>query len=350
MNLSARNETIPYAIIGAGFWSTYHAAAWSEIAEARCVAIVDRDPAKAHRLATRSPGAAVYADVETMFADRKPRFVDIVTTVESHAELVLAAARHRVHAICQKPLGESLGQATGMVRACAEAGVLLSVHENWRWQNPLRHLKRLLDGNPIGNIFRATVNYSNSFPVFDNQPNLKRLEQFILFDMGTHIFDVVRFLFGEPERLYCQTNRSRTDIRGEDVASTMLMMAGGLTVLCHMSYASRLEYDRFPETRLLIEGEAGSMALDDDYWISVTTVDGTTRRRYPPNYYSWADSRYAIVHSSMVDCQRHLLEAIRQGKEAETSGHDNLKTLAIIEAAYKSADSGQAIVTAEVAY
>jgi D-apiose dehydrogenase len=343
MNSPAAEAPTPFAIVGAGFWSQFHAAAWQELRLARCVAIVDRDVARAESLAQRIPTAAVFGDFETMLTVVKPHFVDIVTTVESHAELAKMAAQHEAHVICQKPLGESLSQARGMVQACDDAGVQLSVHENWRWQKPLRQVKHLLEQQPIGKLFRATVNYNNSFPVFDNQPNLKELEQFILFDMGTHLFDAVRFLFGEAKRIYCQTNRSRMDIRGEDVASTLLLMANDVTVACNLSYASRLEHDRFPETRLLIEGDGGSIALDDDYWVSLTTAGGTKRQRCVPDYYAWADSRYEVVHSSMVDCQRHLLESIRTKTEAETSGRDNLRTLAIIEAAYQSAQGGQAI-------
>lgn len=50
---------------------------------------------------------------------------------------------------------------------------------------------------------RARIDYANSFPVFDNQPALKKLEQFILADIGTHILDVSRFLFGEATELFC---------------------------------------------------------------------------------------------------------------------------------------------------
>ena len=66
-------------------------------------------------------------------------------------------------------------------------------------------------------MFRARVTYSNSFPVFDNQPFLKELEQFILTDIGTHILDTARMLFGEatsallPHRRGCtRTSAART--------------------------------------------------------------------------------------------------------------------------------------------
>ncbi len=324
-------------MVGAGFWAQYQLSAWGEIDGAQCIAVVDRDLRKAQRLCDQFGIARAYLDIEAMFAEQEPLFVDIVTNVESHAPIVITAAQQRCHAICQKPLAGDLQTAVAMSTACRDAGVMLSVHENWRWQRPIRQLHSMLAENPIGRILRAQIDYNNSFPVFDSQPNLKELSDFILSDMGTHIFDVARFLWGEPRLVYSQMNRSRADIRGEDLASTMLLTASDVTVICNLSYASKLENDRFPETRILIEGESGTLQLDDDYWISMTTATGTLRRRYPPPFYAWADPRYALVHSSMVACHANLLRSIQEGVPAETSAEDNLKTLAIVQASYESA-------------
>ena len=146
----------------------------------------------------------------------------------------------------------------------------LFVHENWRWQRPLRELKKVLDSGVIGKPFRAHIDFSSSFPVFENQPFLRELDKFILSDMGVHILDVVRFLFGEAEWLICRIQRVNPTIRGEDVATVLLQMKSGMTVTCTLSYASRLERERFPEAFVLIEGEQGSAELAPDFWIRVT--------------------------------------------------------------------------------
>jgi hypothetical protein len=104
-----------------------------------------------------------------------------------------------------------------------------------------------------------------------------------------------------------------------------------------------VEQDRFPEAFLFIEGEQGSVELAPDYWLRVTTRKGTQARRVPPPVYPWADPRYALVHSSIVGCHTHLLEALKSGKPAETSAEDNLKTLGLVFAAYESAAKGQAV-------
>jgi len=240
------------------------------------------------------------------------------------------------------PLAPSLASAEGMLLACREAGVPLLVHENWRWQAPLRALRETLTSGAIGRVFRAQITFSNSFPVFENQPFLKELEQFILTDIGTHILDAARFLFGEPSAVDCRTMRVREDIRGEDVATVMLTLDDA-TVVCNMSYASRVEHDRFPETFVFVEGARGSAEIAPDYWLRVTTEAGTQCRRVAPQHYPWADPAYDLVQASIVPCQANLLTALRGAGQAETTGDDNLRTLRLVNAAYESARTQQTI-------
>ena len=331
-----------FATFGAGFWARYQLAAWREVPGATCAAIYNRTREKAEALASRFGIPAVYDDAEALLAEVRPDFVDIITDPSTHRHFVELAARRGVAVVCQKPLAPTLAEAEAMARACAESGVPLIVHENWRWQRPIRELNRVLRSGAIGRPFRATITYCSSFPVFDNQPFLKDLDQFLLADVGVHILDAARFLFGEASRVYCQTERGHQGIQGEDVA-TLVMRIGELTCPCELSYASRLERERFPETYVLVEGDAGSVELAPDYWIRVTTADGTHARRCPPPAYTWADPAYSLIHSSIVACNGDVLRALRTGGRAETDASDNLKTLRLVFAAYESAASGRAI-------
>ncbi len=332
-----------FAVLGTGFWARYQLAAWRELRGPHCVALYNRTAAKAEKLAREFAVPAVYSDADELIEKERPDFVDIITDVATHPKFVELAARHKVPVICQKPLAPTLADAEEMLDACGTAGVPLLVHENWRWQTPIRELKRILNSGVIGKIFRARVTYSNSFPVFENQPFLKELDQFILTDIGTHILDTVRMLFGEAHTLYCRTTRIHGDIRGEDVATVMMGMESGTTVTCEMSYASRIEHDRFPETFVFVEGERGSAELAPDFWIRVTTHAGTQARRCPPPFYAWADPRYALVQGAGVACNANLLSALKNEAPAETTGEDNLKTLQLVFGAYESARTGQAL-------
>lgn len=339
------DSKLRFAILGAGFWADCQLAAWHELKEVECVAIYNRTATKAEALAKKFDVPAVYSDSEKLLAGEKLDFVDIITDVDSHARFVRVAAERGVPVICQKPMTPTLKEATELVAFCRRKEVPFFVHENWRWQTPIRQLHRLLTEGHIGAPFRARIDMISGFPVFANQPFLKELKQFILTDLGTHILDVARFLFGEAKSLYCQTKRVHRDIQGEDVATVLLRM-GELetTVLCEMAYAENaLEREVFPQTLIFIEGDKGSLELAPDYWVRLTTKDGTLARRYPPPRYSWANPAYDVVQASIVDCHANLLGALSGKQRAETTGEDNLKTLKLVFGAYDSAAKDEVV-------
>jgi predicted dehydrogenase len=336
-------KRLRFAVFGAGFWARFQLAAWREVGGVECVAIYNRTRPRAEALAEEFGIPAVYDDPALLLQELRPDFVDNITEVGGHYPLSLLCAAERIPCICQKPMAASLREAREMVAAFAATGTPFFVHENWRWQTPIRQLKALLDTGQIGRPFRARIDMISGFPVFANQPFLRELAQFVLTDMGSHVLDVARFLFGEAQSLYCQTHRIHADIKGEDVATVMLEM-NGATVICQMGYAENfLERDRFPETFIFIEGERGSIELAPDYWLRVTTADGTHARRCPPARYAWADAAYDLIHASIVPCNANILRALRGAAQAETTGEDNLRTVRLVFAAYDSATSGQVV-------
>lgn len=333
-----------FAIFGTGFWARFQLAAWRELAGVECVALYNRTRAKAEALAAEFGVPRVYDDAVALLDQEQLDFIDIITDVDTHSRFVELAAQYTLPVICQKPMAPRLAEAERMVAACRDAGAPFFIHENWRWQAPIRQLKRVLDEGRIGRPFRARIDMISGFPVFVNQPFLKDLEQFIITDMGSHILDVARLLFGEAGSLYCQTQRIHPDIKGEDVATIMLKMANATSVLCQMAYAGNyLERERFPETLIFIEGERGSIELAPDYWIRVTTADGTHAQHFPPPRYAWADPTYDLVHASIVPCNANLLGALRGDDLAETTGEDNLKTVRLVFGAYESARIDQVV-------
>lgn len=330
-------------IIGCGFWAGYQVAAWREADPSLQFVFCDPRAEAAQAMAERFGSAAWYTEAGAML-DREPLdVVDIISPPDTHVALTERAASHGLPVICQKPMAPDEAGAQRMIAACRRAGVSLYVHENFRWQTPIRRLKQLLDEGRIGTPFRARIYFNSAFPVFDNQPFLARVERMMLADVGVHLLDVVRFLFGEVRRLYCQTQRVNPDIRGEDVATLLLETEYGLTCTVEMSYASVVDYECFPQTLVEVEGNRGSVRLAPDYRFMLTTREAQEAEQLRLPTYDWVHPQYAVVQSSMVALHRHFLAGLRKGRAVETTGEDNLKTLQLTYAAYKSAERHQAV-------
>jgi len=333
-----------YAVLGTGFWANFQIAAWNEVGGVELVALYNRTVSKAEKMAQKFGAPSVYGDPEELLSHEQLDFIDIITEIDAHEPLVLLAAKYQVPVICQKPMAPNLETAEKMVAACQQAGIPFFIHENFRWQTPIRAVKEALDSGEIGVPFRARVELISGYPVFQNQPFLRTLEHFIITDLGSHLLDVSRFLFGEAERLYCQTEQVHANIAGEDVATILLRMKTGPEVLVRMAYAENfLEHDSFPQTTMFIEGSQGSIELAPGGWLRLTNKLGTHARRVPSPRYPWADPDYDLVHASIVPCNADILQDLNGARKAETSAEDNLKTVRLVFASYESAASCHSI-------
>lgn len=341
-------KKLKLAIVGCGFWSAYQTAAWKELEDqVEIIALCDRDLHKAKQQAEKFGVKRIYHDAGELLKNENFDFVDIITDVDSHAPLVKLFADYGKHVICQKPMAPGYGIAEDMVQHCRRRNVRFYIHENFRWQHPVRALKKLLQEGMIGKPFKANLKFCSSFPVFENQPFLAELEQFILTDVGTHILDLARFFFDEVASIYCQTHRINPEIKGEDVANVFLKHEGGVHCYAEMSYASILENEAFPQTFILIEGDQGSLYLGPGYQIHCTLRNQTTILDATPPVFDWSHPDYALIHSSVFACNRNILEDMLGRGKAETTGQDNLKTLKLVFDAYESAATNRVIFSVE---
>jgi len=331
------------ALIGCGFFAVNQMHGWRDLADVEIVAICDRDPERLKIVGEQFGVARRYASADKMFADGGFDFVDIATTVGSHRALVELAASHKVPAICQKPFAPTLADAKAMVAAAEAAGIRLMIHENFRWQTPILAVKQVLDSGEIGTPFWGRVSFRSGFDVFSGQPYLAKGKRFIIEDLGIHSLDIARFLFGDATRMTARTRRINPAIAGEDVATMLLDHEGGVTSIVDVSYATKLPEEPFPETFVEIDGDKGTLRLGKDYRLTVHGPDGTRQDFVAPTLLPWASRPWHNIQESVALIQRHWIERLAEDREPDTSGRDNLKTFALVEAAYLSAERGETV-------
>lgn len=327
-------------LIGCGFFAQNHLHAWRDIEGAEIVALCDRDPERLSATASAFGIARTYDDAGTMLEQETLDFVDIATTVATHRPLVELAAARGLHIVCQKPFAESLEDGAAMVAACRKAGVHLMVHENFRWQSAIRAVRERLDRGIIGEPFWGRCSFRSAFDVYAAQPYLAEDERFIIQDLGIHILDIARFLFGDVETLAARTQRVNPKIRGEDVATMLLGHAGGVTSVVDCSYATILSQENFPQTMVEIDGDRGTLRLTRDYALTIATREGSETVDVSPPLLAWAERPWHNIQESVFNIQRHFIACLESDSEAATSGDDNLRTLALVHAAYRSAGDG----------
>lgn len=306
--------------------------AWQDVAGASIVAICDRDPGWLRIVGDRfGIGRRFHSDAAEMFADGGFDFVDIATTVQSHRALVEMAAAHKVPAICQASFAKTLDDAKAMVKVCADAGLPAMVARKL----PLADAdpgkaKKVLEAGTIGQPFWGR--FSFEWTTMSSPASLSGGRRAFHHRGPRHPYARHRrYILGDVAALSAARSRSIPRIKGEDVATILLDHKNGATSIVDVSYASKLSTEPFPETLIELDGTEGSIRLSQGYKLEVTGKSGTEVSDVSPTLLSWASARGTISGKRL----RHpatLGRAARRRQRTSTSGADNLKTFALVEA------------------
>jgi len=326
-------------LIGCGYASGHQLTAWANITEATIVAVSSRTRASAETRAEEFGIPDVYGDLSTMLDSVKPDFVDIATPPDSHRELVEIAAERGVDILCQKPAAATLAELRHMVDVCSGAGVQFVVNENGRFQPWYRRIheivhteRRLGDLRSIRMESRAALTMPE--PDFGAQPFFATMERLIIFELGVHHLDTLRYLLGEASTISATTKRISPSILGEDEA-VLISDHGGVTATVDMSWARPPAGGSVKNAEswasVQIGGSTGTLALGYDGSLA---IGGT-----PSVSDDWRGSNGEQAGYQAM--QQHFVDSLKGGFEAETSGRETLKTMELVFGAYQSAATGR---------
>ena len=326
-------ENLKFAVIGTGFWSTLQIPAWLDVGGVELSALYNRTVEKAEKAALKYGYPKVYNDPEEMLAKEKLDFVDIITEVPAHEKFVLMAAKYKIPVICQKPMSFSFDSCLKMYNECKRAKIPFFIHENYRWMKPFRNLKKILSEDLIGDVLFAEISLENGGELtFKNQPFLGSLPHFVFNDMGPHIFDLLRFLFGEPESIYASGLKAYDYIAGENIMHAVLKYKSMLCTANVKQFIDRFAY---------IEGKKGSILLNLDNSIDIKSEKETCKRKFNKlDFPVWAEHVRGYISPyevhNIIDCNRSFYEALVNGIKPETDASDNIRSMNIVFKAIES--------------
>jgi predicted dehydrogenase len=333
------------ALIGCGYVSQFHLEGWSRVPDARIVALCEMDRERLERASQRVPEARCYTEAAKLFDQEDVLdFVEICTQPDSHCELVELAARHGAHILCQKPAALGRPDFRAMIDACITAGVRLMIHENWRFRPWYRALRAEIDAGLVGRPVRLRIAHHDTRALrpdgLAQQPYLATMRRLILMDVGCHMVDAARYLIGEIQTVSASIGRFGRRTVGEDVAMLSLYFSGGALGWLDLSWCTPPEGAR-PEWALnptVVEGTDGTVRVLPDGSLEWTSPSGRRERKpvpLPPD-----DQVYV---EGFAATQRHFVAGLLNGAEHETRASDNLKTMDVIWAAYRSAEEGRTL-------
>jgi predicted dehydrogenase len=166
------------AVVGMGSMGKIHAYSYAYmIKNTMLTAICDLDKSTFEEYKCNKCNK--YTDYKELINKEKIDILSVVTTADSHAEVVIYAAENGIKKIfCEKPIATSLNDAKKMIDTCRNNNVVLQINHSRRWHYGFSIIKALLKENKIGNVVHIHSTLGGG--------------RFGC--MGTHIFDVWRLL------------------------------------------------------------------------------------------------------------------------------------------------------------
>lgn len=336
-------EPLRVAGIGAGFFSQFHYEAWQRLPDAELVAICDSDLSKAEAAAQTFGAPRAYDAAKALLAAEPLDILDIAAPPNAHLDLIRLAAGTVPTIVCQKPFCGGLAGAEAACAIAAAAGTTLVVHENFRFQPWFRACKTLLDAAALGEVYEVAFRLrpgdgQGPRAYLHRQPYFQQMERFLLHETAVHLFDVFRYLLGEVVAVFADLRRLNPAIAGEDAGLVILRFASGSRALFDGNRLAdhAAENRRLTMGEMQIDGAEACLRLDGFGQLFLRAHGGNQEQEVD---YEWQDRGYGgdCVHAF----QAHVLHHLREGTPLETRAEDYLANLKLVEAAYRSNESGR---------
>jgi len=348
-----RRKDFRIGILGSGFVvNECHLPAYRK-AGFNPVAIASRHRENAARVAQRHGIPKVCGTCEQLLDDPTIEVLDIAVPPDAHLDLIKAACARKTAKgiLAQKPLGTNYAEADEAVRACEAAGIVLAANQNMRYDHSVRAAKTLLENGTLGEPVFATFDMRGIPHWMEWQ---KPLGWLTLRIMSIHHLDTFRYWFGDPEGIYCSV---RTDPRTkfphtDGICAYILEYKSGLRCVAIDDIWTGPAKEGCASDiylRWRIEGLNG-LAIGDIGWCKEPYTNPSTLRfaaKGQPHFQcpAWSESWFP---DAFIGTMAQLLVALENGTEPAISGRDNLKTMALVEAAYRSATQRREVGLGEI--
>jgi predicted dehydrogenase len=305
--------------------------------------IHDLDVARARAVAARHGVGRVYEHLEDLLADPSVEVVDIAVPAASQPEIAVRAMEAGKDLICQKPLAVDVATARTIAAAARRLSRTVAVQQQLRFDEGIAAARAMVRAGWIGQPTAVTVSVDIQTDV-TAWPWLVGSDRYDLMYHSIHYFDAIRAIIGDPIRVFgSQSRRPGQTPRGDTRTISTLIYPADLRAVVVVNHENVSGRNR---AEFQVDGTDGTihgtLGLLYDYphgrpdtlevWSRTLPTDGWLP--YP------VTTRW--IPDAFIGPIRSLLAAIATGGEPETSARDNLGTLKIVEALYRSGATGEA--------
>ena len=318
---------LTFAQFGAGRIGSIHAANLAASGRARLAHVVDVHEAAAATLAARH--GAVASDAVTALRDPAVGAVIIASSTDTHADLVIAAAKAGKAIFCEKPIDLSLARVDQAIAAVQAAGVPMLVGFNRRFDPSFAELHRRIRTGAVGAVEQVVIT--------SRDPGLPPVEYLKVSggqfrDMTIHDFDMARWMLGEEPAEVFAYGAALVDpavAAVGDIDSCMVLLRTASGRMAHINNSRRASYGY--DQRVEVHGSLGRLIAGNRVATTVEQADAQSVSSEKPLHFfleRYADA-YRIELAAFID-------AVAKGTPMPVGAQDGRQALVLAEAALTS--------------
>ncbi|SFL36050.1 Predicted dehydrogenase [Paenibacillus sp. 1_12] len=350
------NEKIRLGIIGAGNIANVHITMFKQLpAEVDIVAVTDSYNPLAQMRAAEYNIPKCYMTSEELIHDPDIDAVVICVPNQWHAPLAVQALRAGKHVLLEKPMAIDVPSAREIVKAQRETGKVLMIPHQMRWEWLPLQVKEQVDKGALGQIYNAKVGWLRRKGIPGWGTWFTKQEESgggPLIDIGVHMLDLAFFFMGDvkPVSVYGATyaefgpkkrgigNWGTPNWNGtfnvEDLATAMIKMDNGSTLTIDVSWAAHMDTDSKQFVHLMGSDGGASIRGTEGKLLTETFERATEVELITP----------ANDEGGRIRLSRHFIECIREGKEPTTSAMSGFTNNLILDAIYRSSQTGHEVI------
>ncbi|MCR5041982.1 MAG: Gfo/Idh/MocA family oxidoreductase [Clostridia bacterium] len=335
--------SVNFAILGSGMSAALHAKALSGLkGSANAVGFfsVDEESAREFSLAY---GIPQYSSYDRLLDDPAVDAVIICTPSGLHAEHAVAAMKKGKNVLVEKPAVVTPEQAETLLRAEREYDIKVASVSQLRLFCDVKKLKKDISRGTFGKITLATLNMNyyrpQSYYDMASWRGSAKLDGGTLMNQGLHGIDLLIYFFGQPVMVSAFRKTAARQMESEDTAAAIIEFRNGVYAVVS---ASSCTYPGSPR-RLEICGTEGSAVLTEDKITLRDTVRDGKWHAKPSDYLSFNDPA-AVPQEAHREVLRNFADHIEHGTPPISTLADGCNSACLIDAVYRSADTGESVV------
>jgi len=340
-------KQVGVGIIGSQFEATIHAESFKSVPNAKVVAAASPTEAHVKEFTKKYGIPKYYTNYKDMLKLDEVELVTLALPNYLHAQATIDAAEAGKHVVCEKPLCMNLKEADAMIDACKRNGVKLMYAEELCFAPKYVRAKQLADEGALGKVYLVKQCEKHFGPHSDWFWDVNRSGGGVLFDMGCHAFEFMRWFYDKApvESVYADmdTHVHEALTKGEDDSIAIVRFQGKRKGLAEDSWAKRGGMD----DRIEIFGSEGVVYAYLHMGIALITY---SEKGYgyavekAPSTKGWTFTIYEeLWNYGFPQEMQHFVNCVQKDEKPIETGEDGKATLEILLAAYESARAGRKV-------